>query len=251
MCFDISRLAVPEIDFWAAWDGDQLLGVGAMKPLDTTQGEVKSMHTAASGPAARCGLARFSATSSRAARARGLTRLSLETGAFAYFAGLRWHYYKAHGFVGIPPFGDYRNDPNSLFLTLETVSRGTAAFPYDVEPGQDDEEGEDGGQAALLALPRRRPAKLPARPPSTPPTMKNPAIRQSTRPGDGIVRGRCRAEDGNRHQRRADRKGKRHASGEHQPWNDEKSPPLPKKPDNAPTAKADEQQQRQELARRV
>ena len=44
--FDVSRLAAPEIDFWSAWDGEQLLGVGAMKPLDATHGEVKSMHTA-------------------------------------------------------------------------------------------------------------------------------------------------------------------------------------------------------------
>ena len=44
--FDVSRLAAPGIDFWAAWSAGELLGVGAMKPLDQAHGEVKSMHTA-------------------------------------------------------------------------------------------------------------------------------------------------------------------------------------------------------------
>ena len=110
----LARLAAPGIDFWAAWDGDALLGVGAMKPLDATHGEVKSMHTAEA--ARRRGVASALLTHIIAAsRARGLQRLSLETGSFGYFEPAV-ALYKSHGFVECPPFGDYRPDPNSVFL---------------------------------------------------------------------------------------------------------------------------------------
>lgn len=114
--FDVARLAAPEIDFWAAWDGETLLGVGAVKPLDAHHGEVKSMHTAET--ARRRGVAgallRHIIDTSRD---RGLTRLSLETGSFDYFAPAV-ALYKSHGFSECAPFGDYRPDPNSVFLTL-------------------------------------------------------------------------------------------------------------------------------------
>ena len=113
--FDPSRLAAPDIDFWAAWDGDSLLGVGAMKPLDATHGEVKSMHTAEA--ARRRGVASALLTHIiTTSRARGLQRLSLETGSFGYFEPAV-ALYKSHGFTECLPFGDYRSDPNSVFLT--------------------------------------------------------------------------------------------------------------------------------------
>lgn len=117
--FDVSRLAAPEIDLWAAWDGDTLLGTGAMKPLDATHdathGEVKSMHTAEA--ARRRGVASAILTHIiETSRRRGLQRLSLETGSFGYFEPAV-ALYKSHGFVECLPFGDYKPDPNSLFLT--------------------------------------------------------------------------------------------------------------------------------------
>lgn len=114
--FDVSRLATPDVDFWAAWDGDALLGVGAMKPLDAAHGEVKSMHTAQAARRRGVGSAMLSHII-HVSRQRGLTRLSLETGSFGYFAPAV-ALYKSHGFVQCPPFGDYKPDPNSLFLTL-------------------------------------------------------------------------------------------------------------------------------------
>ena len=53
-----------------------------------------------------------------AARTMGITRLSLETGSWEYFQPAR-ALYKNHGFVECPPFGDYVEDPNSVFMTLE------------------------------------------------------------------------------------------------------------------------------------
>jgi putative acetyltransferase len=49
--------------------------------------------------------------------ARGMARLSLETGSWAYFAPARARYAR-HGFVECGPFGEYREDPNSVFMTV-------------------------------------------------------------------------------------------------------------------------------------
>lgn len=43
---DLTGLRSPDITFWTAWDGDELLGFGALKLLSPENGEVKSMHTA-------------------------------------------------------------------------------------------------------------------------------------------------------------------------------------------------------------
>ena len=50
------------------------------------------------------------------ARRRGYARLSLETGSMDYFAPARALYARA-GFVACAPFGDYVEDPNSVFMT--------------------------------------------------------------------------------------------------------------------------------------
>jgi putative acetyltransferase len=47
---------------------------------------------------------------------RGYRRLSLETGAGEFFAPARALYAK-YGFVACEPFGDYKPDPNSYFMT--------------------------------------------------------------------------------------------------------------------------------------
>ena len=114
--FDVSKLKSPDVDFFAAWEGEMLLGVGAVKYLDARHGEVKSMHTAEA--ARKRGVGRAILTHIVvAARAKGINRLSLETGSFWYFEPAV-RLYKAHGFVECPPFGSYRPDPNSVFLTL-------------------------------------------------------------------------------------------------------------------------------------
>jgi putative acetyltransferase len=48
----------------------------------------------------------------------GMKRLSLETGSWAYFQPAR-ALYRKQGFVECPPFADYREDPNSIFMTRE------------------------------------------------------------------------------------------------------------------------------------
>jgi putative acetyltransferase len=114
---DLSGLRRPDLRLWAAWQGGALLGVAGLRLLDATLGEVKSMHTDQTQRRGGVGSALLGHIIA-AARADGLGRLSLETGAWAYFAPAR-AFYARHGFVPCPPFGDYRDDPNSVFMTLE------------------------------------------------------------------------------------------------------------------------------------
>jgi putative acetyltransferase len=84
---DLAGLRRPEITFWSAWQGSQLLGCAALKELDRQHGEIKSMRTA-----------------------------SLETGAQAEFEpALRL--YTGFGFERCRPFGNYVEDPLSVFMT--------------------------------------------------------------------------------------------------------------------------------------
>ncbi|HET8835813.1 MAG TPA: GNAT family N-acetyltransferase [Gemmatimonadales bacterium] len=114
---DLSGLRAPEIAFWTAWEGEDVVGVGALKRLSAEHGEIKSMHTAEAARGRGVGSALLRQIMA-AARARGMSRLSLETGAWAYFVPAR-ALYARHGFVECAPFGEYREDPNSVFMTLE------------------------------------------------------------------------------------------------------------------------------------
>lgn len=113
---DIDGLRRPDVTFWTAWDGGTLLGCGALRELDPSHGEVKSMRT--SRAHLRSGVARAMLAHIVAqARRRGYERVSLETGSMAGFAPAR-RLYESFGFVCCPPFGDYVEDPHSVFMTL-------------------------------------------------------------------------------------------------------------------------------------
>jgi putative acetyltransferase len=113
---DVDRLRRPEITFFTAWRDGELAGCGALKALDATHGEVKSMRTAAAHR--RRGVARALLEHIVAeARARGYARLSLETGSMSAFEPARTLYAR-YGFVRCEPFAAYGPDPNSVFMTL-------------------------------------------------------------------------------------------------------------------------------------
>jgi len=114
---DREDLRAPEISFWAAWEGEQLAGVAALKDLGAGQGEIKSMHTEAKMRGAGVGKALLEHLVSLA-KARGFSCLSLETGSMAYFEPAR-AFYRRQGFIGCAPFAGYRQDPNSVFMTME------------------------------------------------------------------------------------------------------------------------------------
>lgn len=117
---DVAGLQQPHIRLWALWGGPELLGVGALKDLGDGHGELKSMHTAALARGQGVGSAMVRHILATA-RADGFRRVSLETGAIAYFAPAR-RLYAAHGFVPCAPFGPYRPDANSVFLTHDLAA---------------------------------------------------------------------------------------------------------------------------------
>jgi putative acetyltransferase len=113
---DLAKLRQPGITFWSAWDGPVLLGCGALKELDRRHGEIKSMRTPAALRRRGAGRAMLEHIVAEA-RARGYARLSLETGAMATFLPAQ-RLYESVGFARCGPFGDYVEDPNSVFMTL-------------------------------------------------------------------------------------------------------------------------------------
>ncbi|MBK9238017.1 MAG: GNAT family N-acetyltransferase [Rhodoferax sp.] len=113
---DLEKLRKPEITFWSAWEGPLLLGCGALKELDPTHGEVKSMRTPNAHRRRGAGRAILSHVIG-VAKSRAYERLSLETGTQAAFKPAH-RLYESFGFSYCGPFGDYIEDPNSAFMTL-------------------------------------------------------------------------------------------------------------------------------------
>lgn len=113
---DLSGLQRDDITMWTLWHDGELLGCAALRQLSAEEGEVKSMRTAAAARGRGVG-SRLLEHVIAEARARGYRRLSLETGTQEFFAPAR-RLYRRHGFTECPPFGDYRLDPHSVFLSL-------------------------------------------------------------------------------------------------------------------------------------
>lgn len=112
---DLDRLRHPSITFFSAWIDDELAGIGALKELDARRGELKSMRVDdrfLGRGVGRALLRHLIAT----ARDRGYESLWLETGTPADFTAAT-RLYESEGFTPCGPFGDYTDDPFSLYLT--------------------------------------------------------------------------------------------------------------------------------------
>lgn len=122
---DLAALRAPGVTVWTAREGDALVGCVALTSVEELHGELKSMRTAPTATRRGVGTALLRHVLDHA-RATGLTRLSLETGAEDFFAPAR-RLYARHGFVECAPFGHYRPDPLSVFMSREVDSPGTSA----------------------------------------------------------------------------------------------------------------------------
>jgi len=121
---DLSALRQPDVTFFTAWDGKELLGCGALRELSASHGEIKSMRTAPrhvrKGVAAS--LLRHMID---VAQQRGYLRVSLETGsgeAFTSAIGL----YGKFGFVKGATFGGYVATDFNQFFHLD-LARAAAS----------------------------------------------------------------------------------------------------------------------------
>lgn len=114
---DLDGLRSSDVTFWSVHDGDAVVGCGALKALDATTAEIKSMRTAAAHRGRGIGtlvLRHILGVS----RDRGYRRLLLETGTTDHFRPAR-DLYARHGFVECGPFADYQPHPHSHFMVLE------------------------------------------------------------------------------------------------------------------------------------
>ncbi|HET9831250.1 MAG TPA: GNAT family N-acetyltransferase [Vicinamibacterales bacterium] len=114
--FDANKLKAPDVTFWTAWKGEQLVGCAALKELSSTQGEIKSMRTPKALRRTGAGRALLHHIVD-VARSRAYRVLYLETGSHAAFQPAQM-LYRSAGFELCGPFGQYCDNGNSVFMSL-------------------------------------------------------------------------------------------------------------------------------------
>ena len=112
----IDGLLDPAVTFFSAHRGGVLVGIGALKRLDASHAEVKSMHTSEAARGQGVGRAMVDHLLAVAAE-RNYQRVSLETGTMDAFAPARSLYTKV-GFAPCEPFGEYTANPYSICMTM-------------------------------------------------------------------------------------------------------------------------------------
>ena len=112
----IDGLRQPSVSVWSLWEDSALLGCGGLKDLGNGTGEIKSMHTREVLRGRGLGRRMLEHILAEARR-RNYTALYLETGSMDGFIPAR-RLYEAYGFDYCGPFGDYAEDPHSVFMSL-------------------------------------------------------------------------------------------------------------------------------------
>lgn len=118
---DLGKLKDPSVQFWTIWQGKLLAGCGAIKKIDASHGEIKSMRTANNFKKQGVG-SKILTHILNEANLMGYSKLSLETGTMDFFKPAHSLYAK-YGFKDCSPFGDYNEDPFSKFMTLDLISK--------------------------------------------------------------------------------------------------------------------------------
>ena len=114
---DLEGLQTADVTFYTVWEGEVLVGCGALKELEGGDGEIKSMRTASEY--LRQGIGRMMVEYLlQEARKRGYTRVSLETGNTEYFQAAH-ALYRGFGFEACEPFADYAENDFSQCMTLK------------------------------------------------------------------------------------------------------------------------------------
>ena len=114
---DIPGLKVDSIKFWSLWEEENLIGCGALKFLDKSHGEFKSIRVVDEYRKKGYGFKIINHLINEAKKL-DINKLSLETGAGDFFLPAR-KLFKKIGFVECPPFAHYKEDPNSYYMKLE------------------------------------------------------------------------------------------------------------------------------------
>ena len=113
---DIAGLKDPSIKFWSLWEGNDLMGSGALKFLDKEHGEFKSIRVSDKFRGKKNGLKVINHLINEAKKLK-IKKISLETGAGNFFLPARKLFNKC-GFKTCEPFSHYKNDVNSTYMTM-------------------------------------------------------------------------------------------------------------------------------------
>ena len=113
---NISGLKDQSIKFWSLWDGEELIGIGALKFLNKTHGEFKSIRVNDKFRNKKNGLKVVNHLIYHAKKL-GIEKLSLETGAGVFFSPARKLFIKC-GFKLCDPFSHYVKDINSVYMSM-------------------------------------------------------------------------------------------------------------------------------------
>jgi len=114
--FDANKLKATDVTFWTAWNSEQLVGCAALKELSSTEGEIKSMRTPSALRRTGAGRALLHHIID-VARSRAYRVLYLETGRHPAFQPAQM-LYRSAGFEVCGAFGQYRDNGNSVFMSL-------------------------------------------------------------------------------------------------------------------------------------
>ena len=113
---DIPGLKVQSIKFWSLWEEKKLIGCGALKFLDMEHGEFKSIRVHDNFRKQGKGVKVINHLINEAKKLK-IRRLSIETGASDFFIPAR-KLFKKTGFAECEPFAHYKEDINSVYLTM-------------------------------------------------------------------------------------------------------------------------------------
>lgn len=113
---DLSGLRARDVTVWTAWAGGEIAGIAALRDLGGNTGELKSMRTHPQFLRRGVASALLEHIIS-VARARGMSRISLETGTGAAFEPAL-SLYRRRGFVDGGAFAQYGPSAWNQFLHL-------------------------------------------------------------------------------------------------------------------------------------
>ena len=114
---EISGLKVPSIKFWSLWKNEKLIGCGALKFLDKSHGEFKSIRIADKFRKNGLGIKIIDHLINEAKKLN-IKKISVETGSGNFFSPAR-KLFKKFGFETCEPFAHYKKDPNSCYFSLD------------------------------------------------------------------------------------------------------------------------------------
>ena len=113
---DIEGLKDQNIKFWSLWEGNLLMGCGALKFLNKEHGEFKSIRVEDRFRKKDNGIKILKHLIFEAKKLN-IKRISVETGTGDFFAPARKLFDKC-GFKLCKPFDHYKEDPNSCYMSM-------------------------------------------------------------------------------------------------------------------------------------